>query len=70
MNEQAPGHGIAGESSTDRQSVDPVCGMRVDGKTPHRYTIEGREFLFCSARCRERFIAAPAQYIEKAQAPA
>jgi len=68
MNEQARRHAGGEESSSDRQSVDPVCGMRVDGKTPHRYTFEGRQFLFCSARCRERFMAAPAQYIKKADA--
>jgi Cu+-exporting ATPase len=66
MNEQAHGHGIAGESSTDRQSIDPVCGMKVDAKTPYRYTFEGREFHFCSERCRERFKAVPTQYIKKA----
>jgi Cu+-exporting ATPase len=68
MNEHAHRHAGGEESSSDRQSVDPVCGMRVDGKTPHRYTFEGRQFLFCSARCRERFLAAPEQYIKKADA--
>ena len=66
MNEQAQRHAIANESSTDRQSIDPVCDMRVDAKTPYRYTFEGREVHFCSERCRERFIAAPTQYVKKA----
>src|SRR5207249_5645425 len=66
MNEQAHRHASGDESSADRQSVDPVCGMRVDDKTPHRYTFERREFLFCSARCRKRFMAAPTQYVKKA----
>jgi Cu+-exporting ATPase len=66
MNEQTHHHANATESSTDIQSVDPVCGMRVDAKSPHRYTFQGREFHFCSERCRERFIAAPMQYIKKA----
>jgi len=39
--------------------------MRVDLGTQYRSTSEGREFLFCSERCRERFRANPTQYIEK-----
>jgi len=54
--------------------LDPVCGMTVDPATAkHRHTHEGRPYSFCSARCRERFIAAPAQYLTpaaKASAPA
>src|SRR6266567_3250028 len=65
MNEHAHYHAGGAESSTDRQSVDPVCGMRVDAQSPYRYTFEGREFLFCCAGCREKFKAAPAQYLEK-----
>ncbi len=59
MNEQTHHHANAIESSTDTQSVDPVCGMWVDAESPHRYTFQGREFHFCSERCRERFMAAP-----------
>ena len=66
MNKQAHRHAVAGETSTDRQSIDPVCGMRVDANTPYRHSFEGREVHFCSERCRERFIAAPTQYINKA----
>ena len=41
--------------------IDPVCGMTVDpAKTPHHYTHEGIDYHFCGARCREKFIAAPA----------
>ena len=68
MNEQTHHHAKATERSTDTQSVDPVCGMRVDAESAHRYTFQGREFHFCSERCRERFIAAPMQYIKKADA--
>ena len=43
---------------------DPVCGMTVDpsaGKPQLEH--EGRTYHFCSPRCRERFAAAPADYL-------
>ena len=50
-----PAHGVR----------DPVCGMTVDPHTAkHRHTHNGRPFYFCSARCREKFVADPAQYLE------
>ena len=46
-------------------AVDPVCGMRVEpGASAHHATPAGRTVHFCSARCRERFIADPAKYLE------
>src|SRR5207344_1701078 len=44
---------------------DPVCGMTVDPHTAkHRHTHQGRPFYFCSAGCREKFIAGPARYLK------
>jgi putative ABC transport system ATP-binding protein len=42
---------------------DPVCGMRVDAWTA-TVTLDhgGQRHVFCSARCRERFVADPARY--------
>jgi Cu+-exporting ATPase len=46
---------------------DPVCGMAVDPATAkHSTEHDGRTFHFCSARCRERFIADPATYLKPA----
>ena len=43
---------------------DPVCGMSVDaGRTTHHATHEGREYHFCSERCRSRFVADPAAFL-------
>ena len=43
---------------------DPVCGMSVEPTTAqHRTEHAGRSYLFCSGRCRERFIAEPARYL-------
>ena len=47
--------------------IDPVCGMRVRPDTPHRYSFEGQEYLFCCAGCRASFVAAPAQYLHKSE---
>ena len=42
---------------------DPVCGMRVDEWTAALFAEHrGRRFVFCSARCLERFEADPSQY--------
>ncbi|MGB4859092.1 MAG: YHS domain-containing protein, partial [Dokdonella sp.] len=51
----------------DTQTVtDPVCGMQVDSQsTAHHAEHDGKEFHFCSARCRERFQADPANYLSK-----
>jgi putative ABC transport system ATP-binding protein len=41
----------------------PVCGMRVDEWTAlHVAEHEGKRIVFCSRRCRERFIDSPAAY--------
>ncbi|HEY0660305.1 MAG TPA: heavy metal translocating P-type ATPase [Lysobacter sp.] len=45
--------------------VDPVCGMQVDpASTAHHAMHADHDYHFCSARCREKFIANPAQYLE------
>jgi Cu+-exporting ATPase len=43
---------------------DLVCGMSVDpAKTPHRATHQGQDYFFCGAKCREKFVAEPAKYL-------
>ena len=45
---------------------DPVCGMSVDPATAsHRADHTGKTYFFCSAGCREKFLADPAQYTGK-----
>jgi P-type Cu+ transporter len=58
-------HGGGGALTEALSGVtDPVCGMTVDPHTAeHRYTHEGRPYYFCSAGCREKFIADPARYV-------
>ena len=43
---------------------DPVCGMTVDpDKAKHRAEHAGHSYVFCSARCREKFTVDPARYV-------
>jgi Cu+-exporting ATPase len=45
-------------------AVDPVCGMTVNSHTAqHQHIHEGRPLYFCSAKCRDKFIAQPARYL-------
>jgi YHS domain-containing protein len=65
VKEKAAGAGRGFELATAAPSaVDPVCGMAVDrADARHRFSHEGREFLFCSASCRGRFAAEPAAFV-------
>src|ERR1700730_1011068 len=42
---------------------DPVCGMAVDPRTPLRAEHAGAGYFFCSAGCRDKFVAEPARYL-------
>ncbi len=53
--------------NTGTQALDPVCGMQVSADSEHRHEHEGKEHLFCSASCREKFIAAPDQYLKTSE---
>ncbi|MGE0396508.1 MAG: heavy metal translocating P-type ATPase [Kofleriaceae bacterium] len=57
-------HGHADHASTDVVLKDPVCGMTVKPTTAHRLVHEGHEVLFCSAKCKDKFAADPARYLE------
>ncbi|WP_372013586.1 heavy metal translocating P-type ATPase [Pseudoxanthomonas sp. 10H] len=59
-------HAHAGTSPRDDAGVrDPVCGMQVEpGRSPHRAAHAGIDWHFCSARCRDRFLADPARYLQ------
>jgi Cu+-exporting ATPase len=52
-------------------TTDPVCGMTVDpDRTPHHHAHAGTTYHFCGARCRERFAAEPARFLEPDDASA
>jgi Cu+-exporting ATPase len=49
---------------------DPVCGMSVDPLTAkHHVEHDGHAYHFCSARCREKFVADPAAWLEDRPLP-
>lgn len=49
---------------------DPVCGMVVDPATAsHHADHSSARYYFCSARCRERFVADPQAFLEKQSDP-
>jgi P-type Cu+ transporter len=53
-----------------RTVKDPVCGMSVDPLTAkHHAEHEGYAWHFCSARCREKFVADPSAWLEDRLAP-
>ena len=58
------GHGVTEAPGASDIAIDPVCGMKVNTATAkHRLEHDGRRVFFCSARCREKFIAAPVNYL-------
>ncbi len=68
-------HDHAAYGASDAAKVkDPVCGMMVDPATAkHRTEHAGHTYYFCNPRCREKFVANPAAYLEpapKAEPPA
>ncbi len=47
------------------KAIDPVCGMEVDLRTAaHRAHHQGSDYAFCSAGCRERFLARPEAFLD------
>ncbi len=50
---------------------DPVCGMSVNPATAaHRAEHGGQAYYFCAQRCKEKFVADPARYLQPPAAPA
>jgi P-type Cu+ transporter len=64
-------HSKVGAAPAAHLAVDPVCGMKVDPHTAkYRGEHAGRTYYFCSAGCREKFVAHPNRYLGKEQKPA
>ena len=60
------GHHHHGDHGADPAGKvkDPVCGMMVNPETSkHRAHHGGTTYHFCSARCRERFMAEPEKFL-------
>jgi Cu+-exporting ATPase len=66
-------HSPMGSASVESAlAKDPVCGMSVDPTTAkHKAEHGGKTFIFCSGRCREKFVTDPARFVAApADAPA
>jgi Cu+-exporting ATPase len=66
-------HSPMGSASVESAlAKDPVCGMSVDPATAkHKAEHGGKTFIFCSGRCREKFVTDPARFVAApADAPA
>lgn len=50
-----------GEKST---FIDPVCGMTVTDLSKPHTEWQGQNYYFCSEKCLQKFIAAPAAYVK------
>jgi Cu+-exporting ATPase len=59
-----PAHEHGPHDQAAHLAIDSVCGMRIDPHTAkHRTEYEGRSYYFCSAGCREKFLADPKRYL-------
>jgi Cu+-exporting ATPase len=56
-------HG-AHASGAKAETIDPVCGMTVSVDSPHMASHAGKQYAFCSAGCRAKFVADPASYLD------
>lgn len=56
-------HETATHSEPDESLKDPVCGMKVDASKAHTHAYAGRTWHFCSAGCKNKFVAAPEKYL-------
>ena len=52
-----------GRPRADGERTDPVCGMAVEERSPHRHDHAGRTWLFCGEKCRAKFAADPEKYL-------
>lgn len=59
---EAGHHGLAA-SADAATAIDPVCGMTVAADSVHSATHDGKAYAFCSAGCREKFVADPNRYL-------
>jgi P-type Cu+ transporter len=58
-----------GRQRAEGAVTDPVCGMTVDPATAkHRAELAGQDYFFCSAGCRQKFVADPGKYLDKSPA--
>ena len=58
------------QSDADGEYKDPVCGMRVNGQSPHQFVHAGQSYYFCCKACLDKFSKDPAAWLDPASRPA
>jgi P-type Cu+ transporter len=58
-------HTPQGSGADGAEAIDPVCGMTVDPATALAHRHGSDTFYFCNPRCRDKFVARPALYLER-----
>ncbi|WP_374546428.1 heavy metal translocating P-type ATPase [Rhodoblastus sp.] len=53
-------------TAPQQRAQDPVCGMSVDPQTALSASHEEKRYFFCSEKCRGKFTADPARYVQPA----
>ncbi|HVT54767.1 MAG TPA: heavy metal translocating P-type ATPase, partial [Xanthobacteraceae bacterium] len=62
-------HAHCHHENAGHAAIDPVCGMKVDPhNAKHRAEHHGHTFYFCSAKCREKFLADSEKYLSPQEA--
>lgn len=57
------------ETPAEREEIDPICGMTVVVATAkHVAEHDGKTYYFCNPRCREKFLATPARWLDATRA--
>jgi putative ABC transport system ATP-binding protein len=51
--------------SMNEMTSDPVCGMAVEREQAPHYRHDGQTYFFCSAACREEFVATPQRFLNR-----
>ena len=70
-NEVHEGFAVKPGTAAETTARDPVCGMSLEcADASHTAQYRGQTFYFCCARCRERFAAAPEEFLGDRPRPA
>ena len=57
--------GAVEEAGPAEPAIDPVCGMTVEPASAAATAVhEGKTYYFCSAGCRDKFVADPEKYLQ------
>jgi len=62
--DMVPDAGMMGDLPEDK-AFDVTCGMVIDKEGAATAEYQGHTFYFCSDPCKEKFEAAPEEYMEK-----